>query len=90
KLLIADEPVEWEKGLMFVKKPVDFDGMIFIFPDKQVRYFWNKNTLLDLDIYWLDDHKIIYKSYLPSILKTKNIKTMSPKIPVNRVIEIIR
>ncbi|MCS7184278.1 MAG: CapA family protein, partial [Patescibacteria group bacterium] len=90
KLLIADEPDEWEKGLMFVKKPLDFDGMIFIFPNKQIRYFWNKNTLVDLDIYWLNDSKIIDKNHLPSILKTKNIKTISSKISVNRVIEIIR
>ncbi|GBD34309.1 Capsule biosynthesis protein CapA [bacterium HR35] len=89
-LKIADEPLEWERGLMFVRKPIDFDGMIFIFPDKQIRSFWNKNTLVDLDIYWLDDDKIIGKDFLPSIEKTKGIYTITSPVPVNKVIEIIK
>lgn len=90
KLLIADEPSEWEKGLMFIKKPVDYDGMLFIFPDKQIRYFWNKNTFLDLDIYWLYDDKIIGKNTLLSINKTKKIHTIQSPAVVNKVIEIIK
>ena len=86
----AKTPEEWQKGLMFVKKPVDYDGMIFIFPDKKIRSFWNKNTFVDLDVYWIDENKIIGKSYLPSILKSKNIITISSQLPVDKVIEIIR
>jgi poly-gamma-glutamate synthesis protein (capsule biosynthesis protein) len=101
-LKIADEPKEWEQGLMFVKlcssprivcdsqRSLDFDGMIFIFPDKQIRYFWNKNTFVDLDVYWLDDDKIIGRDFLPSIEKTKEIKTISSNKPVNKVIEVIK
>ncbi len=90
KLLIADKPLDWERGLMFVKKPVDFDGMIFIFPDKQIRTFWNKNTFVDLDIYWLVDDEIIGKDFLPSIDKTKEIYSLVSSGPVNKVIEIIK
>jgi poly-gamma-glutamate capsule biosynthesis protein CapA/YwtB (metallophosphatase superfamily)/uncharacterized membrane protein (UPF0127 family) len=82
-------PEEWQRGLMFVKKPVDYDGMIFIFPDKQIRSFWNKNTFVDLEVYWLDDDKIIGKDKLESIEKTKNVKTIQSPGPVNRVIELI-
>ena len=81
---------EWQRGLMFVKKPVDYDGMIFIFPDKQIRSFWNQNTYLDLEVYWLDDDKIIKKDNLPSIIKTqKPLIITSPK-PINKVIEVIK
>ncbi|GIW65516.1 MAG: hypothetical protein KatS3mg094_035 [Candidatus Parcubacteria bacterium] len=95
KLLIANEPLEWSRGLMFVKKTLNnkenkFDGMIFIFPDKQTRSFWNKNTFVDLDIYWLDDNKIVGKDFLPSIEKTKEIYTLISPAPVNKVIEIIK
>lgn len=90
KLLVADEPEEWVEGLMFVRKPVDFDGMIFIFPDKEIRTFWNKNTFVDLDVYFLDDDKIVSKAFLPSIEKTKEIKNINSTVPVNKVIEIIR
>jgi uncharacterized membrane protein (UPF0127 family) len=86
----AKTPEEWQKGLMFVKKPVDYDGMIFIFPDKQIRSFWNKNTFVDLDVYWLKDDKIVGKDKLESIEKTKNIKIIQSTLPVNKVIEIIR
>jgi len=86
----AKTPEEWQKGLMFVQKPVDYDGMIFIFPDKQIRSFWNKNTFIDLDVYWLDDDKIIGKDSLESIEKTKEIKIIQSPAPVNKAIEIIR
>jgi len=89
-LLIADNQDEWEKGLMFYKKPLDFDGMIFIFPDKRVRSFWNKNTYLDLDLYWMDEDKVVNKSYLPLIIMTKNPLTVSSPREVDRVVEIIR
>jgi poly-gamma-glutamate synthesis protein (capsule biosynthesis protein) len=81
---------EWQKGLMFVEKPVDYDGMIFIFPNKEIRAFWNKNTFLDLEIYWLDDDEIIGKDFLPSILSSKKVKEIISPKPVNKVIEIIK
>ena len=89
-LLTANNQDEWEKGLMFYKKPVNFDGMIFIFPEKQMRTFWNKNTYMDLDIYWLNDEKVVNKSYLPSILKSKEIVTVNSEEKINRVAEIIK
>jgi gamma-polyglutamate biosynthesis protein CapA len=86
----AKREEEWQKGLMFVEKPVDYDGMIFIFPNKEIRAFWNKNTFLDLEIYWLDDDKIIGKDFLPSILSSKKVKEIVSPKPVNKVIEIIK
>lgn len=88
-LLTANNQAQWEKGLMFYKKPVNFDGMIFIFPDKQIRSFWNKNTYLNLDLYWMDDKKVVGKSLLPSILKSKEIVIVKSPDKVNRVVEII-
>jgi len=89
-LKVAKTPEEWQKGLMYVKKPVDYDGMIFIFPDKQIRTFWNKNTFVDLDVYWLDDDKIVSKDFLPSFLKNKILVEIKSPLPVNRVVEIIK
>lgn len=89
-LLTASNQSQWEKGLMFYKKPVDFDGMIFIFPNKQYRTFWNKNTYLDLDIYWLNNDKVVGKGFLPSILKSKEIVVVKSSGKVNRVVEIAK
>ncbi|MEK7597953.1 MAG: DUF192 domain-containing protein [Patescibacteria group bacterium] len=93
KLLIADSPDEWQKGLMFFKSKKELkgaDGMIFIFPEKQIRTFWNKNTYLDLDLYWMNGKTVIGKSFLPSILKSKEIIIVKSTEEVNRVVEIIR
>jgi uncharacterized membrane protein (UPF0127 family) len=75
-LLIADTPEKWEKGLMYVRNKQDIggaDGMIFIFPEKNIKTFWNKNTYTDLDLYWLDNDKVAKKTHIPSITKTKTI-----------------
>jgi uncharacterized membrane protein (UPF0127 family) len=87
-LLIAANPEEWEKGLMYYRNLSGVDGMIFIFPDKHIRSFWNKNTLMDLDLYWLQDKIIIGKSYLPSIEKSKNIITVTSPDKANIVVEL--
>lgn len=89
-LMLATNEKEWTQGLMFLRKPVDFDGMIFIFPDKKIRSFWNKNTFLDLEIYWFDNEKLLGKNSLPSIEKSKKIIILTSPGPVNRVVEIIK
>lgn len=66
------------------------DGMIFIFPNKKMRTFWNENTYLDLDIYWLNDDKVVGKDFLPSITETKEPLIVDSKRSVNKVIEIVR
>lgn len=89
-LLKAINQEEWEGGLMFYRKPVNFDGMIFIFPEKEIKSFWNKNTYMDLDLYWMNDDKVVSKSYLPSILKSEKTVTVKSTEEVNRVAEIIK
>jgi len=92
RLLVADEKEEHEKGLMFYKDKKELkgaDGMIFIFSEKQTKTFWNKNTYLDLDVYWVDGEQLIGKSFLPSILISKDIVFVNSEKKVDRVIEII-
>jgi len=88
-LLVADTPQKWEQGLMNVKKlDTGINGMIFIFPTKEIRTFWNKNTLVDLDVYWLNNKQIVGKDFLPAITKDNETKFIISSQEVNRVIEI--
>lgn len=90
RLLVADEEKEFMEGLMYRKKLDKADGMIFLFNSKERRTFWNKNTLIDLDVYWLNDENIVGKDFLPSIEKTKAIYSITSPKPVNKVIELVR
>jgi uncharacterized membrane protein (UPF0127 family) len=88
ELLTAATPQEWEKGLMFYRKLDGADGMMFIFPDKKVRNFWNKNTFMDLRLYWLDGDTVIGESFLPSVEKNKETVIVSSPGKANKVIEL--
>ncbi|OGK16701.1 hypothetical protein A2774_00170 [Candidatus Roizmanbacteria bacterium RIFCSPHIGHO2_01_FULL_39_12c] len=88
RLLVADTPEKWQKGLMYFRTLEGVDGMIFIFPDSEIRTFWNKNTYMDLDIYWINGDKVVGKNYLPSIEQSKRIVTVSSPEPADKVIEI--
>jgi uncharacterized membrane protein (UPF0127 family) len=91
-VLVADSPSKWEYGLMNVKSKKDIcghDGMIFTFPIAMPQTFWNKNTLVDLDIYWMNGEKKVGQGKLPAITKS-GLTTVSSPEAVDRVVEIIR
>ncbi|WP_081111805.1 DUF192 domain-containing protein [Bdellovibrio bacteriovorus] len=51
---IAETPAQHERGLMFRNKLGENDGMLFIFDGEQTRFFWMKNTFIDLSIGYFD------------------------------------
>lgn len=88
-VLVADSTQEWERGLMNRRSLSNVDGMVFEFPDKQYRMFWNKNTLLDLDVYWMNNDTVLGNGFLPSIERSQLTVIRSP-YPVSRVVEVLR
>lgn len=45
---------EQTRGLMLREKLPASQGMLFVFEEYSVRYFWMKDTLIDLDMVFLD------------------------------------
>jgi len=56
---LAVTPVERARGLMFREKLEADQGMLFVFEEEDLYSFWMKNTLIPLDIIWLDSHQQI-------------------------------
>jgi len=52
---VANKDVTREAGLMFRRKLEWDNGMLFVFNDSAVRYFWMKNTFIPLSIAFIDD-----------------------------------
>jgi uncharacterized membrane protein (UPF0127 family) len=52
---IADTPERWQRGYMFRNDVRAGEGMVFLFPEPAIHSFWMKNTLVPLDIVWMDD-----------------------------------
>jgi uncharacterized membrane protein (UPF0127 family) len=58
-LEIADNDYERQLGLMNRKEMKENEGMLFIFPMQQLQSFWMRNTLISLDIMFINDQKKI-------------------------------
>ncbi|WP_347922525.1 DUF192 domain-containing protein [Pontimicrobium sp. SW4] len=56
---IADNDYETQTGLMNRESMKDSNAMLFIFPNMQMRSFYMKNTLIPLDIIYLDNNNTI-------------------------------
>lgn len=52
---IADSPDKRTQGLMFRPSMAPDRGMLFQFPEQGDHTFWMKNTLISLDMLWLDE-----------------------------------
>jgi len=90
-LEIAQTTEQLQRGLMYRKYLPSNHGMLFDFSTPGNYAIWMKNTLLALDLIWLDSHKrIVYFLDNVPICRQVPCKVYAPpyNVPTRFVIEI--
>ncbi len=65
---VANNPSERMQGLMYRSEMDEDKGMLFIFDSMEMQSFWMKNTILPLDIMFIDNKGVIntiHKNTIP-------------------------
>jgi len=89
KLELALTPEEQAQGLMFRESLPDRTGMIFVFDQEGDHHFWMKNTMIPLDMIWMDaSGKVIFVSANTPPCKADPCATYGPDAPARQVLEI--
>ncbi len=88
-LEVVRTPEEQAQGLMFRESLPEKTGMLFPFGDKGVHRFWMKNTMIPLDMIWMDaDGKVIFVSADTPPCKADPCPSYGPDAPAASVLEI--
>jgi uncharacterized membrane protein (UPF0127 family) len=86
--LATTEP-ERERGLMKRTSLGELDGMLFVFDAPGLHAFWMKDTLIPLDMLWLDvDGKIVSLAESVPPCKTAECPTYPPRAAASYVLEV--
>jgi hypothetical protein len=86
---LAKTNAERKKGLMNVKQLNENKGMFFIFEREGIYHFWMKNTLIPLDIIWIDsDNKIVFIKESAQPCKSLVCPNINPEAKAKYVLEI--
>jgi uncharacterized membrane protein (UPF0127 family) len=89
RLELAKTPEEQAHGLMFRESLPDRAGMLFVFPEVAVHKFWMKNTMIPLDMIWMDAAgKVLFVSADTPPCKADPCPNYGPDVPASSVLEI--
>lgn len=89
---VADNPNRREVGLMYrMAMPLD-RGMLFVYPERDYRRFWMKNTLLPLSLAFIRDDGVIAEvvDMTPAEPGEASPKTYPSEEPVRYCLEMNR
>ena len=79
---------EQHLGLMHRPSLAEKSGMLFIFPNVDLHDFWMKNTLIPLDMIWIDDQFKVVRVLTAQPCKADPCEIYRPEIFSKYVLEI--
>jgi uncharacterized protein len=86
---LARTPEEQAQGLMFRESLPPRHGMLFLFGEPGVHKFWMKNTMIPLDMVWLDrEGRVVFVSADTPPCKADPCPSYGPDTPAVTVLEI--
>jgi hypothetical protein len=86
---IVRTPEEQARGLMFRESLPERTGMLFPIADQGVHKFWMKNTMIPLDIIWMDGAgRVLFVSADTPPCKADPCPDYGPEVPSASVLEI--
>ena len=86
---LARTPEEQAEGLMFREALPEKSGMLFLFPDAGVHKFWMKNTMIPLDMIWMDPSgKVVFVAADTVPCRSDPCPNYGPDLPATSVLEI--
>ena len=83
---IAKTALERNRGLMYREQLKQNEGMLFIYPEKQIIKMWMKNTLIPLDMIFIDENGKIIEIFKMTI--PKDLTPIGPEVNLKGVLEI--
>ena len=86
KVEVAETPAQMEQGLMFRTSLAPDAGMLFIYPQPTVATMWMKNTLIPLDMLFVDIRGRIVNIRQRAV--PQSLDVISAAAPVRAVIEL--
>lgn len=87
---VVDTEADRARGLMFRETLAPSQGMLFLFEKRGVHSFWMKNTLIPLDILWLDSRgTIVSIAHAAPPCRVEPCPHYSPDAEACAVVEVI-
>jgi hypothetical protein len=86
---VARTPEDQAQGLMYRESLPPATGMVFPFPEAGVHHFWMKNTMVPLDIVWMDAAgRVVFVSANTPPCASDPCPNYGPNEPASVVLEI--
>ena len=85
---LARSDEEHERGLMYRRELAEDAGMLFLFPEAAPRTFWMKNTLIPLDLLFIDDAGVVAGIVRQAEPLTLTPRTPGPQVEARFVLEV--